>query len=88
MPHYVVLVNWTDQGIRNVRETIQRVEATELRHIPYSSRIFTVPPGKCSAKIPWKLGTNLADFAHSSCMYMYCLMFLVIYIGRTLKYER
>jgi hypothetical protein len=33
MPHYVVLVNWTDQGIRNVRETIQRVEAADaLEH--------------------------------------------------------
>ena len=33
MPHYVLLVNWTDQGIRNVRETIQRVEAADaLEH--------------------------------------------------------
>ncbi len=33
MPTYVVLVNWTDQGIRNVRETIQRVEAADaLEH--------------------------------------------------------
>ena len=29
MLHYVVLMNWTDQGIRNVRETIQRVEAAD-----------------------------------------------------------
>ncbi len=26
MPHYVLLVNWTDQGIRNVRETLQRAD--------------------------------------------------------------
>ncbi len=26
MPSYVVLMNWTDQGIRNVRETLQRAE--------------------------------------------------------------
>ena len=33
MPHYVLLLNWTDQGIRNVRETIQRVEAADaLEH--------------------------------------------------------
>jgi uncharacterized protein with GYD domain len=27
MPTYVVLVNWTDQGIRNVKDTIKRAEA-------------------------------------------------------------
>lgn len=26
MPTYVCLFNWTDQGIRNVRDTIERVE--------------------------------------------------------------
>jgi uncharacterized protein with GYD domain len=26
MPTYVVLVNWTDQGIRNVRQTIERTD--------------------------------------------------------------
>ncbi len=26
MPRYVVLVNWTEQGIRNVRETTQRAQ--------------------------------------------------------------
>ena len=26
MPTYVSLFNWTDQGIRNVRETVQRAE--------------------------------------------------------------
>jgi uncharacterized protein with GYD domain len=26
MPRYVVLVNWTDQGIRDVKETLQRAE--------------------------------------------------------------
>jgi uncharacterized protein with GYD domain len=31
MPNYVALVNWTDQGIRNVKETIQRADrAAEL----------------------------------------------------------
>lgn len=26
MPRYVVLVNWTDQGIRNVKQTIDRTD--------------------------------------------------------------
>jgi uncharacterized protein with GYD domain len=26
MPRYVVLVNWTDQGIRNVKHTIERTD--------------------------------------------------------------
>jgi len=31
MPHYIVLGKWTDQGITNVRETIQRAEATRAQ---------------------------------------------------------
>ncbi len=27
MPHYVLLVNWTDQGIRNVKGTLERTDA-------------------------------------------------------------
>jgi uncharacterized protein with GYD domain len=27
MPTYVSLINWTDQGIRNVKETIQRADS-------------------------------------------------------------
>lgn len=27
MPLYVSLINWTDQGVRNARDTIQRAEA-------------------------------------------------------------
>jgi len=31
MPTYVSLINWTDQGIRNVKETLQRADsAAEL----------------------------------------------------------
>ena len=26
MPTYVVLINWTDQGIRNVKQTIERTD--------------------------------------------------------------
>ena len=29
MPTYVVLVNWTDQGIRNIKESPKRLEATK-----------------------------------------------------------
>jgi uncharacterized protein with GYD domain len=27
MPRYIILVSWTDQGIRNVKETAKRAEA-------------------------------------------------------------
>jgi uncharacterized protein with GYD domain len=27
MPHYVVLIRWTDQGVRNVKESPKRAEA-------------------------------------------------------------
>lgn len=26
MPHYIGLIKWTDQGLRNVKETIQRAQ--------------------------------------------------------------
>jgi uncharacterized protein with GYD domain len=26
MPHYVLLVNWTEQGIRNVKGTVERTD--------------------------------------------------------------
>ena len=26
MPHYVLLVNWTDQGIKNVKGTVERTD--------------------------------------------------------------
>jgi uncharacterized protein with GYD domain len=29
MPHYVTLVNWTDQGIRHVKDSPKRAEAFE-----------------------------------------------------------
>ena len=27
MPRYVVLVNWTEQGVKNVKETLQRTDS-------------------------------------------------------------
>lgn len=29
MPNYIVLVNWTDQGIRDVKDTIKRAKSFE-----------------------------------------------------------
>lgn len=29
MPSYVALINWTDQGARNAKDTVQRYEAAE-----------------------------------------------------------
>jgi uncharacterized protein with GYD domain len=47
MPHYIVLGNWTDQGITNVRETIQRAEATSVYEQKY---------GFSLAQIYWTVG--------------------------------
>ncbi len=48
MPHFVLLVNWTDQGIRNVKETIQRVEAADALEQKHGLRLeqiyWTVGP--------------------------------------------
>jgi uncharacterized protein with GYD domain len=29
MPTYITLINWTDQGVRNAKDTVQRFEAAE-----------------------------------------------------------
>ena len=29
MPNYVILANWTDQGIKNVKDSVRRAEAFE-----------------------------------------------------------
>jgi uncharacterized protein with GYD domain len=29
MPKYVVLINWTDQGVRNYKDTVDRYEAAQ-----------------------------------------------------------
>ena len=40
MPTYVTLFNWTDQGIRNVRDTIERVDrASEMAEEKYGVRL-------------------------------------------------
>jgi uncharacterized protein with GYD domain len=48
MPTYVVLVNWTEQGIKNVKETIERTdEGTELakKHgTEFKQAFWTVGP--------------------------------------------
>ena len=49
MPTYSALLNWTDQGIRNVRETVERgKKAAELAEQKYGARLvqtyWTVGP--------------------------------------------
>ena len=40
MPTYVTLFNWTDQGIRNVRDTVDRVDrASEMAEQKYGVRL-------------------------------------------------
>ena len=48
MPNYVTLMNWTDQGIRNVKDSIQRYDrSTELasKHgVSFEQVYWTVGP--------------------------------------------
>ncbi len=48
MPTYVALLNWTDQGIRAVRETVHRVAGVEELAQKYGARLerlyWTVGP--------------------------------------------
>jgi uncharacterized protein with GYD domain len=48
MPPYVVLLNWTEQGIRNVRETIERTdngaELAEKHGLKLEQVYWTVGP--------------------------------------------
>ena len=42
MPRYVTLVNWTDQGIRNVKETVQRTEQVRRTMESMGGRLETI----------------------------------------------
>jgi uncharacterized protein with GYD domain len=48
LPRYVVLVNWTEQGIRNVKETLQRTdsggEIAEKHGLTLEQAYWTVGP--------------------------------------------
>jgi uncharacterized protein with GYD domain len=48
MPRYVVLVNWTEQGIRNVKETLQRTDSggdlAEKHGLKLEQAYWTVGP--------------------------------------------
>jgi uncharacterized protein with GYD domain len=48
MPTYVVLVNWTDQGIRNVRQTIERTDSgadlAQKHGLKFEQAYWTVGP--------------------------------------------
>jgi uncharacterized protein with GYD domain len=42
MPTYVVLMNWTDQGIRSVKETVQRRDQADALAEKHGARIEQV----------------------------------------------
>ena len=42
MPTYVVLMSWTDQGIRNVKETVQRRDQADSLAEKHGARIEQV----------------------------------------------
>jgi uncharacterized protein with GYD domain len=48
MPRYVVLVNWTEQGVRNVKETLERTdsggEIAEKHGLKLEQAYWTVGP--------------------------------------------
>ena len=48
MPTYVLLLNWTEQGVRNVRETVDRYEQpqpmVEQRGVTLRETYWTVGP--------------------------------------------
>ena len=48
MPNYVALLNWTDQGIRNVRDTVERydrsTELAEKHGVRFEQIYWTVGP--------------------------------------------
>ena len=51
MPTYVLLVNWTDQGIKNVRETVHRADKGVLEQLEqtYGTRV---------RQIYWTVGSH------------------------------
>ena len=42
MPTYVVLMNWTDQGVRTVKDTVQRREQADALAFRHGARIEQV----------------------------------------------
>jgi uncharacterized protein with GYD domain len=42
MPNYVVLMNWTDQGVRTVKDTVQRREQADALAERHGTRIEQV----------------------------------------------
>jgi uncharacterized protein with GYD domain len=49
MPSYVVLLNWTDQGVRSFKETVNRYEAVRRRFEEMGMRF---------SDIRWTLGAH------------------------------
>jgi uncharacterized protein with GYD domain len=46
MPTYITLVNWTDQGIRDVKQTLQRADRTDQLAQKYG----------CTTQLYWTVG--------------------------------
>ncbi|MDP8948682.1 MAG: GYD domain-containing protein [Actinomycetota bacterium] len=42
MPHYITLMNWTDQGIRTARETVQRRDRSDALAEKHGGKIEQV----------------------------------------------
>ncbi len=70
MPTYVSLLNWTDQGIRNVRDTVQRYERSQELQNKHGVRLeyiyWTVGPhdlvGEKEEKLIERLGDEYRDY--------------------------
>ena len=48
MPKYVILLNWTEQGVKNVKETVNRYQAAERlaegKGVKFDSVFWTTGP--------------------------------------------
>ena len=69
MPTYVILVDWTDEGIRNVRSTVDRADrVTQLGEQKY---------GATSTQLYWTVGPHdlvaVADFPDEEAATAYAL---------------
>jgi uncharacterized protein with GYD domain len=49
MPSYVVLMNWTDQGVKSFRESVDRAEAAE---------VALSPAGITFSDLRWTIGAH------------------------------
>ncbi len=52
MPTYIALMNWTDQGIRSVKDTVQRREQAEGLAQKHGARI---------EEVYWEISSRVVD---------------------------